>query len=112
MSDAPDDSVETAAAFETLTGLPVPTTYTAMDRYRDFRLTFMSTPEGQRVLREILSWGHMFRPSFLAGGPIDPYRMAIHEGERNVALRLLTTVNTEPKANPPTQTNRRGKTNA
>lgn len=70
--------------------------YTADDRYRDFRNVF-GTAEGQRVLREILSWGHVFRPS-AAGHPIDPYLMVLREGQRDIALKLLHTYSYEPPA--------------
>lgn len=73
--------------------------YTDMDRYRDFRKVLMGSDEGKRVLREILSWGHMFKPP-VHGRPIDPLAMAIDGGERNMALRLLATVNQEPPERP------------
>lgn len=78
--------------------------YSAKDRYQDFRQLFTGTPEGQRVLREILSWGHLLQPS-VYGNPIDPYQTHIREGEANIARRLLTTVFREPK-DPPTKQNR------
>ena len=69
--------------------------YAPMDRYRDFKDVF-STDQGKRVLREILSWGRVFRsPSF--SSPIDPYAMAVTFGERNMALKLLATINHEPR---------------
>ncbi len=76
----------------TLTGSK---SYTPKERYHDFRRVFMETDEGRRVLREILSWGKLFQPG-LMGNPIDPYLMAVHKGEQNMALRLLATVYNEP----------------
>lgn len=73
--------------------------YLPKDRYADFRKVFTGTDEGKRVLHEILSWGRMFQPA-VNGKPIDPYAMAIREGERNMALRLLATVYNEPPARP------------
>ena len=98
--------VDSGGLFDALMKLPSPEGYTAMDRYRDFRQLFMGSEQGTRVLREILAWGHMFRPGFSAGGPIDPYRLSIHEGERNMALRLLGTINSEPVTKP-AQVNRK-----
>jgi hypothetical protein len=72
--------------------------YTPQDRYHDFVRVF-GTDEGRRVLREILSWGRMFRPGTL-GAPIDPHLMAMREGERNMALRLLATLHSEPSQRP------------
>jgi len=79
---------------EVLANLPLVKNYTPADKYHDFRKVF-STPEGQRVFREILGWGHIFKPS-LSGDPIDPLAMAVREGERNNSLRLLATYNNEP----------------
>ena len=78
-----------------LGSLPSQEGYSPMDRYRDFRKV-ESTDEGKRVLREILSWGRMFRAPIL-GKPIDPYAMAVAFGERNIALKLLATLYNEPK---------------
>jgi len=85
--------------FDALASLPNPTPYSPRDKYHDFRRLFTGTDEGKRVMREILSWGRMFKPSIL-GSPIDPYLMAVREGERNMALRLLATVINEPPERP------------
>ena len=68
--------------------------YTPKDRYHDFRKVFGS-PEGQRAMREILSWCHMFKPS-VYGNPIDPHLVTLKEGERNIGLKLLSIYHTEP----------------
>ena len=81
-----------------LAALPSQDGYSPIDRYRDFRKVF-DTDEGKRVLREILSWGRMFRSPIL-GKPIDPYAMAVAFGERNMALKLMATVHTEPPDKP------------
>ena len=93
---------ETTLLLRTATSIAQQGEYTAMDKYRDMRKVFFGSDEGQRVFRELLSWGHMFKPSF-QGGVIDPLRMAIHEGERNQALRLLATVTKQPRTDAPTQ---------
>lgn len=79
--------------------------YLPRDKYHDFRKIFTGTPEGERVFREILAWGRMFKPSIVAS-PVDPYMMAMKAGERNMALRLLYTVNNEP-SELPTNTTRK-----
>jgi len=75
------------------------TEYSPRDKYHDFRRLFTETAEGKRVFNEILSWGRLFKPSAI-GTPVDAYAMAIREGERNMALRLLYTVNNEPHERP------------
>jgi len=70
--------------------------YSKKDRYHDFRRLFTSTDEGQRVFNEIISWGKLFSTS-ITPSPVDPLAMAAREGERNMALKLLTIVNNEPK---------------
>ena len=84
-----------------LAALPSQEGYSPVERYRDFRKVF-STDEGKRVLREILSWGRLFRAPIL-GKPIDPYAMAVAFGERNLALKLMATVYTQPTDKPSTQ---------
>ena len=84
---------------DALASLPSSKQYLPKDRYQDFRKVFMGTDEGKRVLREILSWGRLFQPSVMSK-PIDPYAMAVREGERNMALRLMVTVYNEPPERP------------
>jgi hypothetical protein len=80
---------------DTLASLPALENYSKKDQYHDFRQLFMGTDQGKRVLRQILEWGHLLRPS-VARVPIDPYLTHMHEGERNIALKLLSTVHNEP----------------
>jgi hypothetical protein len=75
------------------------TGYRDEDRYREFRRVFLGSDEGRRVLHEILSWGHMFQSS-VGRTDIDPNRVLFLEGERNLALKLLATLNAEPTARP------------
>ncbi len=82
-----------------ITKLSTTDNYSPKDRYHDFRRIFMQTDEGRRVLREILSWGGMFRSPVLAN-PIDPYRTHVLMGQRNIALKLLDVVYVEPKEQP------------
>ena len=82
-----------------LADLPSTEGYPPKDKYHDFRKLFTTTPEGKRVFAEILSWGHMFKTS-VVGRPVDPNLTHIRDGERNIALRLLATVNNEPSDKP------------
>jgi hypothetical protein len=75
--------------------------YTPKDKYHDFRKLFTSD-EGKRVLREIVSWGRILKAPVLTN-PVDPYLLAIQEGERNIVRRLLVTINNEP-VEPPAHT--------
>ncbi len=96
---------ETPDVLDMLQALPSVDEYMPMDRYRDFKKVF-STEEGKRVLREILSWGRVFRsPAF--GNPIDPVAMAVTFGERNMALKLLATINHEPRPKATTATRKK-----
>lgn len=81
-----------------LSSFPSQDGYLPMDKYRDFKKVF-GTEEGKRVLLEILSWGRMFRAPVL-GRPIDSYAMAVAFGERNIALKLMATIYTEPVDKP------------
>ena len=87
-----------AELLDELAALPSQEGYSPVERYQDFRKVF-GTDEGKRVLREILAWGRMFRAPVL-GKPIDPYAMAVAFGERNMALKLMATVHTEPPDKP------------
>lgn len=88
-----------------LSSLPSQEGYTPVDKYRDFKKVF-STNEGKRVMLEIMTWGRMFRAPVL-GKPIDPYAMAVAFGERNIALKLMATVYTEPVDKPQAQSRKK-----
>lgn len=49
-------------------------------------LAVMSTPEGVRVLRDILRFAHIYQTSYR----MDAGYMAFKEGERNVGLMLIS----------------------
>ncbi len=74
-----------------------PQAYTEQDRHRDFKQVFLDSPQGRRVLYQLLAWAHQWRPTFVAG---KPDVSAFQEGERNVGLRLLTAIQIEPKSRP------------
>lgn len=89
---------------EILTDLSVPERYEPIDRYRDFRAVFLETEGGRRVLRQIMSWGHILRTSVSAvakSGAIDPNRVMLNEGERRLSLRIFDTMLREPPATRP-----------
>ena len=73
--------------------------YSHADRYADFRALFLETERGRRVLFEIMSWGHMFRASADIAN-FETNRTMFADGERNMALRIMTTMNAEPMAMP------------
>lgn len=92
--------------FDALADLPSLENYTPKDRYRDFRKVFMGSEEGKRTLKEILSWGRMFRPAVVTA-PVDPYLTHVREGERNICLKLMHTVYNEPPEPPKTTRKRK-----
>lgn len=80
------------AFFESLMRARLGEGYGPVERYRDFRQVFAS-PAGRRVLWQILEWAHLFRPVAVRGDSNETYR---RDGERNVGLRILATLNAEP----------------
>lgn len=81
-----------------ISSLPVTENYTPRDKYQDFHQLF-STDQGQRVLREILSWGRMFSTP-ITGSPVDPYLSHVRIGEANIAIKLLSVISNEPPEQP------------
>lgn len=67
-----------------------------MERHKDFNSTFLTSERGRRVLQEILEWGHQNK----AIRETDPYKLAHKNGERTLAIKILTTVHAEPKELP------------
>lgn len=70
--------------------------YSKMDRYRDFRHLFLGSEQGKRVLFEILLWGHITRPS----APLAKFETnetMFLDGERSLAVKIMTTMNAEPQ---------------
>lgn len=70
--------------------------YTNLDRYRDFRAVFLGSDAGKRVLYEILSWCRLFR----AAATFDSNKAFFREGERNIGLRIMASMNAEPSDAP------------
>ena len=82
-----------------LAELPLLDNYTVQDQYHDFVRTLKGSDEGKRVLRRIMEMGGVFQDHPLSQ-PIDPYLMAVHRGERRLALKILAAVENEPKPLP------------
>ena len=79
--------------------------YSSMDRYRDFRALFLGTEQGKRVLYELLGWGGVFRSS-APRAKFDPHQTMFHDGQRDLALRIMATMNAEPADRPSKATNK------
>ena len=91
-----------------LEGMVRPDVYDPGDRHRDFQAVFMATEQGQQVLREILTWGHINSSCLSAPGEISQHRLAAQEGARLLALSIWKTVKYPPSASRPTrQTSKR-----
>lgn len=93
--------------FDFLARLPNSPFASDSDRYNAFRRVFMSTDEGQMVLKEILSWGKLFKTPIYSS-PIDQIALNIATGEKNLAIKLMMIVNNEPPE-PPKVTTRKNK---
>lgn len=87
---------------EMLASLSVPENYDAVDRFHDFQAVFLDTDQGRRVLKQIMSWGHLLR-SMSRRKPIDVNDILISEGERNMALRIFAVMLVEPPRRETTQ---------
>lgn len=48
----------------------------------------LSTPRGRKMVADVLGWTGVFRTSFSTNGS----EMSFREGQRNVGLRLLATI--------------------
>jgi hypothetical protein len=60
---------------------------------RDYQHVFGSVA-GQRVLHDLMHVGHMLRPTYVVK---DRDQMTLREGERNMVLRILTILKTDPE---------------
>ena len=65
------------------------------DRHQSYRVVFLATPLGRKVLNDILTQCHMFHPVVVPG---DPFLTHFRDGERNAGLRILTALNAAPIA--------------
>ena len=72
----------------------------------EFKTVFMSTPQGQRVFYQIMSWAGFFRASYVKG---DPYATHVREGERNLGARIWAACLQEPVERPTTTVRRQNR---
>ena len=81
-----------------------------IERYQDFREVFLSTPQGERVLREILGMGYVLNDTtkFNKSG-VDESATLISTGERKLALAIHKIATVEPPPPPPIKQNTRRK---
>lgn len=69
--------------------IPGTDVFTSAQVFRAYQAVFM-TPAGEIVLEDLKKAGHMYGSLIDPGDrQIDPMRMAIAEGERNMILRIL-----------------------
>ena len=87
---------------EILASLSIPDDYAPVDRYHDFQMVFLETDQGRRVLKQILSWGHLLK-AYPLTSPIDPYRDERLEGGRNLILKIFAVMMVEPPQRQETQ---------
>jgi hypothetical protein len=96
-STVPPAPPDPRAFFDALIKARLGDNYGETDRYRDFRAVFLgqSGPEqGNRVLWQILEWTRIYQR---VAAPGDPHETYFRDGERNVGLRVLVTLNVEPE---------------
>lgn len=67
------------------------TAYRQVDRVIDYKEIFGSVA-GKKVLYDMMKAGNMLQSSF----DKDPHEMAFNEGQRNMVLRILTLLKTDP----------------
>jgi hypothetical protein len=65
----------------------------AVARTRDYKTVF-STDAGKRVLHDMMQAHRVLSSTFVKG---DPDSTILHEGERNVVLRILAILKTSPE---------------
>jgi hypothetical protein len=83
---------------------------TKYDIHVDFLQLFRGSPQGLRVLQKILKWGDVYDSTIPPGQtPVDVNAVLIREGQRRLALRILSTVNVEPKSSNITRTTHKEK---
>lgn len=69
-------------------------TYTSLDKLRAYQAIFKN--EAGSIVLDDLKQAHYIEGPLVHGtGPIDPIRMAMAEGERNVVLRIMAILETK-----------------
>ena len=88
-----DDTPDPAEVFAPAALIPE-----AWDRGGDFKAVF-GTPQGKRVLWQILAWAGMYAQFGVAVDQPDPaFRAAMSHGAQNLAKRILAARRETPKA--------------
>lgn len=83
---------------------------TKLDRYREFRLVFLGSDEGKRVLYEILGMAKLqARLVEPHPAPVDEKRLLLREGARQLAADIIDVIHKEPNTEKPPIQNRRRK---
>ncbi len=67
---------------------------TDMERYAEFRMVFLASDAGKRVLKDIMIMAGMVKSTSVRGDPYETYRLG---GERDLGLKIAKTVFNEPR---------------
>lgn len=62
-----------------------------------FKAVF-ETEQGKLVLAQLMSKFHMLGPTYTLGKDVNPYDIALQEGQRSVVLFILSTLNIDLEA--------------
>ena len=68
--------------------------FSQVDRHRAYKAIF-ANEAGSIVLDDLKQAHYVNGPLVQTAGPIDPYRVAMAEGERNVILRIMAILETK-----------------
>ena len=72
--------------------------YGAVERHKDFSAVFLGksdAAQGSRVLWQIFEWARMYQR---VAAPGDAHETYFRDGERNIGLRILAALISEPEA--------------
>lgn len=86
------------AFFEGLMRAKLGEGYGAVERFKDFRAVFLdesTAAQGNRVLWQIFEWARMYQR---VAAPGDPHETYFRDGERNIGLRILAALISEPES--------------
>lgn len=68
-----------------------------MRHVQAFKAVF-ETEQGKLVLAQLMSKFHMLGPTYTLGKDVNPYDIALQEGQRSVVLFILSTLNIDLEA--------------
>ena len=98
--------VDVAAFLASLDRAELGEGYDMFQRHRDFKKVLTETPEGRRVLYQILQWTYFIDP---CPQMVDANMVLVHNAKRHVGVSIYTAVNVDPYTlgevpyNPPTE---------